>query len=150
MNDPEFKNEVARYPGGENIKRCFACGTCTLSCPVSEAESNYSPRRVIHKILLGLKDEVLSSDEIWYCMTCYRCQVRCPQDVKYPEIMRVLRQMALEQGYVKSEFVDAMKEIEKVTQDIRRKILKRFIEKRESITEKDIREIISLSDKIHL
>ena len=79
--DFSFKDEVASQPGGENLKRCFACGSCTLSCPVAEVEASYSPRRIIHMILLGLKEEVLSSTAIWYCLSCFRCQVRCPQEV---------------------------------------------------------------------
>lgn len=100
-------------------------------------------------ILLGMKDEVLGSDAIWYCMTCYRCHIRCPQDVKYPEIMRVLRKIALEQGCVKPKFVNAIKEIDKVTQDMRRKMLERIIKKRDSITENDIHEIHKLSEKLN-
>jgi heterodisulfide reductase subunit C len=124
-----FKEEVASQPGGENIKRCFACGSCTLSCPVAEVEASYSPRRIIHMILLGLKEEVLRSKAIWYCLTCYRCQVRCPQEVKYPEIMRVLRKLAVEQGYVEPGFVRAVQDIDRKAQEHRRKLLKNLIEK---------------------
>jgi heterodisulfide reductase subunit C len=124
-----FKEEVASQPGGENLKRCFACGSCTLSCPVAEVEASYSPRRIIHMILLGLKEEVLSSKAIWYCLTCYRCQVRCPQEVKYPEIMRVLRKLAVEQGYVEPGFVRAVQDIDRKAQEHRRKLLKNLIEK---------------------
>ena len=124
-----FKDEVASQPGGENLKRCFACGSCTLSCPVAEVEASYSPRRIIHMILLGLKEEVLSSMAIWYCLSCYRCQVRCPQDVKYPEIMRVLRKLAVEQGYVEPGFVQAVQGIDKRAQEHRRKLIKNLIQK---------------------
>ena len=128
-SNPRFKEEVAAQPGGENIKRCFACGTCTLSCPVSEVEEEYSPRRIIHMILLGLREEVLGSHSIWYCLTCYRCHVRCPQEVKYPEIMRILRKMALEQGYAKPEFVKEIQRIDRITQETRGKMLKELIKK---------------------
>jgi len=124
-----FREEVASQPGGENLKRCFACGSCTLSCPVAEVEGSYSPRRIIHMILLGLKEEVLRSRSIWYCLTCYRCQVRCPQEVKYPEIMRVLRKLAVEQGYVEPGFVQAVQDIDRKAQEHRRKLLKNLIEK---------------------
>ena len=127
--DFSFKEEVAAQPGGENLKRCFACGSCTLSCPVAEVEESYSPRRIIHMILLGLKEEVLSSKVIWYCLSCYRCQVRCPQEVKYPEIMRVLRKLAVEQGYVEPGFVQAVQDIDRKAQEHRRKLLKNLIEK---------------------
>ena len=124
-----FREEVASQPGGENLKRCFACGSCTLSCPVAEVEGSYSPRRIIHMILLGLKEEVLRSKSIWYCLTCYRCQVRCPQEVKYPEIMRVLRKLAVEQGYVEPGFVQAVQDIDRKAQEHRRRLLKKLIEK---------------------
>jgi heterodisulfide reductase subunit C len=143
--DPEFKREVAGCPGGEHIMRCFACGTCVLSCPVSEVTADYSPRRIIHMILLGMKDEVLGSGAIWYCMSCYRCHVRCPQDVKYPEIMRVLRKLAVEQGYVKPGFITAVNEVDIAAQEIRRDMLKRIIEKRDSITQEEIAEIRNYS-----
>ena len=123
--DPKFKYKVAEYPGGEYINRCFACGTCTLSCPVSEVEEDYSPRKIIHMILMGMKEEVLSSKMIWYCQTCYRCYVRCPQDVRFPELMRVLRKIAVDEGYVKPEFLATIKEIEKHVQDQRREEIKK-------------------------
>ena len=127
--DPRFKHDVAAMPGGENLKRCFACGTCTLSCPVAEVDPSYSPRRIIHMILLGLRDEVLSSPSIWRCLTCCRCEVRCPQEVKFPEIMRVLRKMALEGGFVKPEFVQALQDIDRQAQEHRRDLLNKYIEK---------------------
>ena len=136
--DPKFKDEVAAQPGGENIKRCFACGTCTLSCPVSDVDEEYSPRRIIHEILLGLRDEVLGSRSIWYCLTCYRCHVRCPQKVKFPEIMRILRKMALEQGYVKPEFVKEIQRIDRITQETRREALKELIKKEAPAEERDV------------
>jgi heterodisulfide reductase subunit C len=136
--DFSFKDEVASQPGGENLKRCFACGSCTLSCPVAEVEASYSPRRIIHMILLGLKEEVLSSMAIWYCLSCYRCQVRCPQEVKYPEIMRVLRKLAVEQGYVEPGFVQAVQNLDRKAQEHRRRLLKNLIQKQEQqASEKD-------------
>ena len=129
--DFAFKDEVAAQPGGENLKRCFACGSCTLSCPVSEVEESYSPRRIIHMILLGLKEEVLRSKAIWYCLSCYRCQVRCPQEVKYPEIMRVLRKLAVEQGYVQPGFVQAVQDIDRKAQEHRRRLLKSLMEEKQ-------------------
>jgi len=134
-SDPGFKDEVAAQPGGENIKRCFACGTCTLSCPVSEVEQTYSPRRIIHMILLGLKEEVLRSSTIWYCQSCYRCHVRCPQEVRYPEIMRVLRKMAIEEGYVSPQFVLETQDIDRQAQEQRRSMLKRLFEARETVAD---------------
>src|SRR5690606_2335400 len=51
--DPNFKYDVAAQPGGEQIKVCFSCGTCTAGCPVTDVDERYSPRRIIRQILLG-------------------------------------------------------------------------------------------------
>ena len=53
--DSRFKYDVAGHPGGENIKLCFACGTCTAGCPVSDVDPEYNPRKIIREVLLGLR-----------------------------------------------------------------------------------------------
>ena len=50
-----FKNEVSKESGGENIKRCFACGTCSVICPVFAVEERYDPRKIIRMIILGME-----------------------------------------------------------------------------------------------
>jgi heterodisulfide reductase subunit C len=102
--DPNFKHEVAKMPGGEHIKRCFTCGTCTASCPVREIDERYNPRKIIRMVLLGMKDKVLKSDFIWLCSTCYTCYDRCPQGVNITEIMTALRNIAAEEGYLHPAF----------------------------------------------
>ncbi len=97
--DPSFKFEVSKRLGGENIKACFACGTCSAGCPIHEFYPDYNPRKIVHMVLLGMKKEVLSSPVIWLCSTCYTCYERCPQDVKLIEVMNVLKNMATEEGY---------------------------------------------------
>jgi heterodisulfide reductase subunit C len=102
--DPHFKHEIAEEPGGEYIRRCFSCGTCTVSCPVRAITDRYSPRRIIRLALLGFRDQVLSSDFIWLCSTCYACHERCPQDVHITELMNVLKNIAVREGHVPSAF----------------------------------------------
>ena len=53
--DPDFKLLIAREPGGEHIKRCFSCGTCTAGCPVREVTDRYNPRKIIRMAILGMK-----------------------------------------------------------------------------------------------
>ncbi|MGQ9629283.1 MAG: 4Fe-4S dicluster domain-containing protein [bacterium] len=103
--DPNFKYEVAATPGGENIKRCFACGVCTGGCPVREVDERYNPRRIIAMVLLGMRDEVLKSDFIWLCSTCHTCYERCPQDVRITDVMIALRNIAVRSGYIPPSFV---------------------------------------------
>jgi len=102
--DPNFKYEVAAEIGGANITRCFACGTCTTGCPVREIDEKYNPRKIIHMVLLGLRERVLKSDFIWLCSTCYTCYDRCPQDVQLTTIMTALKNIATREGYIHPSF----------------------------------------------
>ncbi len=98
--DPNFKFLIASEPGGENIKKCFSCGTCTAGCPVREVTDRYNPRRIIRMAILGMKEEVLSSPFIWLCSSCYTCYERCPQDVRIPELMNAIKNIAVREGYL--------------------------------------------------
>ncbi|MFQ6067899.1 MAG: 4Fe-4S dicluster domain-containing protein [bacterium] len=102
--DSNFKYEIAKEPGGENIMRCFACGTCPAGCPVREIDDRYDPRKIIRMVLLGMKERVLSSDFIWLCSTCYTCYERCPQDVRITEVMNALKNLAAKEGYLHPSF----------------------------------------------
>ncbi len=98
--DPNFKFLIASEPGGENIKKCFSCGTCTAGCPVREVTDRYNPRKIIRMALLGMKEAVLSSPFIWLCSSCYTCFERCPQDVRIPELMNAIKNIAVRQGHL--------------------------------------------------
>jgi heterodisulfide reductase subunit C len=49
---------------------------------------------------LGLKDRILSSDTLWLCASCFTCTDRCPQDVEVASVIRVLRNLAAEEGHI--------------------------------------------------
>jgi len=102
--DPNFKYEIQAEPNGEFITRCYACGTCTASCPVRSIEETFNPRRIIHMALLGMKEQVLSSEFVWLCSTCYACYERCPQDVRITEMMNALKNLAVKNGYIHPAF----------------------------------------------
>lgn len=118
--DSRFKYDVAAHPGGENIKLCFACGTCTAGCPVSEIDSEFNPRKIIRQVLLGMRKEVLASPVIWRCVQCYSCTAKCPQNVRFREVMRALREMAAAEGFAKADLLGHVEEIGQVSQKLRR------------------------------
>lgn len=96
--DPKFRRDVAGTPGGENISLCFACGTCTAGCPVAGVDAQFDPRRIIRQVLLGMRQETLSSPALWRCVQCYSCTSKCPQNVRFRDIIRALREMAVKEG----------------------------------------------------
>jgi heterodisulfide reductase subunit C len=121
--DNKFKYEVAEQPGGENIKLCFACGLCTASCPVADIDPEYNPRKIIRMVLLGMRKEVLSSKLPWLCTQCYTCQAHCPQNVKFSDVMKALRNMAVREGYVHPSFLKEIKEIDTFSQKLRHQMV---------------------------
>ena len=126
--DPTFCEEVIAQPGGEHVRRCFACGTCVAGCPVSEVVPEYSPRKIIRQILFGMREEVLSSPLIWYCLVCYRCYARCPQNVNFTDVMRALRYLSLKGNYAPPDILAKMEEIDLKIQKERHKQVKAVFE----------------------
>lgn len=102
--DPKFKYEISKMRGGEKLMRCYQCGTCTSDCPIARFSDTYRPRQIIRMTQLGLKDRVLNSDCLWLCASCFTCTDRCPQDVEVASVIRVLRNLAAEQGHIPQVF----------------------------------------------
>jgi heterodisulfide reductase subunit C len=98
--DPHFKYEIASQPGGEHIMKCVQCATCSSGCPVASVSEKFNPRKIIRMAILGLKDKVLREDFVWYCAACYTCSERCPQDVRIPDLMSAIRNIAVREGYI--------------------------------------------------
>jgi quinone-modifying oxidoreductase subunit QmoC len=95
--DPQFADEIRSMPGGEAIRDCIQCGTCTGSCPVS-VYMDYGPRAIIGMTRAGFKNEVLASNTIWICASCYSCTVECRRQIKITEVMYALKRRAIEEG----------------------------------------------------
>jgi heterodisulfide reductase subunit C len=102
--DPGFRHEIVAEPGGERYMRCFSCGTCVAGCPVAGQTEQYNPRRIVHMALLGMREEVLTSEFVWLCASCYACYERCPQDVRIPELMNAIRNIAVREGHTPDAF----------------------------------------------
>jgi heterodisulfide reductase subunit C len=95
--EASFKTEVASLVGGEGLLRCLKCGACSGGCPVGSV-IDYRPRKVLGNVLLGLREEVLSSDQIWMCAACFTCEERCVQQVNFTDVVTVLRNIASKEG----------------------------------------------------
>ncbi len=96
--DKEF-SELLKVTGSESLEYCFQCGTCTGSCP-SGRRTPYKIRQIVRKANIGLKEELLASDELWMCTTCYSCQERCPRGLKIVEIVKAIRNEAAKAGFM--------------------------------------------------
>ncbi len=96
--DPEFSGMLVEK-GASTLNLCFQCGTCTGSC-ASGRFTAFRTRKVVRRAQLGLKDQILPSDDLWMCTTCYTCYERCPRGVEIPDIIFLLRNLAVQAGYM--------------------------------------------------
>ncbi len=101
--DPEFTKKVINGgPGGDTLMACYQCGTCTASCPSGRLTA-FRTRQIIRRAQLGLKDEILPTEELWLCTTCYQCVERCPREVEITDILFILRNMGVQAGYMSEQ-----------------------------------------------
>ena len=92
-----FVEEISAIPGGEGIRLCIQCGTCTASCPNAD-RMEHTPSQLIAMARAGMRKEVLSSNAMWYCLSCYLCTVRCPRGIKQTDLMHALECLSVRQG----------------------------------------------------
>jgi quinone-modifying oxidoreductase subunit QmoC len=81
------------------VKMCMQCGVCAGSCPLGNAWE-HSPQKIFMMIRAGKREEVLSSDSMWMCTSCYNCIVRCPRQLPITHIMHGLAHYANRLGMV--------------------------------------------------
>ncbi|MCP4357021.1 MAG: 4Fe-4S dicluster domain-containing protein [Chloroflexi bacterium] len=93
--DTFLEKIIAATPGDSRLDMCIQCGTCGGSCPSGE-DMDHTPRQIFALIRADMDEEVLSSNTPWYCVSCYYCMIRCPQEVHIPDIMYTLKNKAIE------------------------------------------------------
>jgi len=94
---PGFGREIMGVTGCDQLPSCIQCGTCSGTCPLS-IYMDFSPRQVMALVRADFKREVLSSNTIWLCASCYSCTVECPRQIRITDIMYALKQRAIKEG----------------------------------------------------
>lgn len=90
--------DIINEEGGEILKLCYQCGTCTAVCPWNKVR-NFIVRRIMHQGQMGLID--FEDEDVWLCATCNNCVKRCPRGVEIIDVMRALRRAVTELGIAK-------------------------------------------------
>jgi len=91
-----FLKEISDIPGGDRIHLCIQCGTCSASCP-NVNRMDHTPREIIALARAGMRKDVLSSNAMWFCVSCYLCTVRCPKAIPLTDIMYDLKNLAIKE-----------------------------------------------------
>jgi heterodisulfide reductase subunit C len=92
LNDmePEFREALVEKLPAANFDLCLTCGTCTSGCPASEL-FEMDPRKLVRMLVLGMDQEIKSTDWVWVCTMCMRCINACPMKVDIPKLVYNLR-----------------------------------------------------------
>lgn len=73
--------------GGEALKKCYQCGTCSGTCPWTPI-THFNIRKLVRYGQLGF-DGI--EDFMWGCSTCKFCVDRCPRGVELIDIVTAIR-----------------------------------------------------------
>jgi len=98
-----FADEVRAIPGGENLELCYSCGTCVSKCMIQQkVEQEYNPRRLLHQVMMDMRDEAFGNPTTWLCSACDLCYSACPQEIHISSVIGAVKQLAVEAGYTSS------------------------------------------------
>ena len=85
----KLQDEISDY--------CYQCAKCTSGCEAHKL-LELEPHKIVALLKKGLIDEMVNSDVIWTCMSCFKCRERCPQKIAPVEILFALKNLAVASG----------------------------------------------------
>lgn len=101
----QLKEHISGMLGGERLKACYSCGACVGNCPVAKILDRFRPLRIILETKRGLEEELVKGEAIWDCAYCFICQDVCPQQVRFPDILFAIRNLAARKGKIPQGFM---------------------------------------------
>ena len=89
----ELNIRLRHITGSERNQYCHQCGKCSSGCPAADF-FDFSPRKIVGMIQLGMIEELLTSGIIWHCAQCLLCKERCPRDAGPSDAIQALQNLA--------------------------------------------------------
>ena len=80
--------------GGETLKKCYQCATCSVVCPIAPEDSPF-PRKEMIAASWGLKDKLIGNADIWLCHQCGDCSDMCPRGAAPGDVLAAIRSAAI-------------------------------------------------------
>ncbi|MCP4631313.1 MAG: heterodisulfide reductase [candidate division Zixibacteria bacterium] len=92
--DSDFIRSV-RKAGGDTLKKCYQCATCSVVCKLSENDSPF-PRKEMVWAQWGLKDKLVADPNVWACHQCNDCTIHCPRGARPGDVLAGIRSYTFE------------------------------------------------------
>ncbi len=89
-----LKEVIDNVEEGDMVQMCMQCGVCAGSCPMGP-HWEHTPQKIFMMIRANKREEVLASDSMWMCTSCYNCISRCPRELPITHIMHGLASYAM-------------------------------------------------------
>ena len=94
MSHAKNQAERVREISGTNPLKCMKCGKCSATCP-SFNEMDIKPHQFVSYVANNNVEELVKSESLWKCLSCFACVERCPRDVQPGKIIDAARQLVV-------------------------------------------------------
>lgn len=75
---------------GVNTRKCMKCGKCSGTCPAYD-KMDIHPHQFVSMVQKDEIDELMSSNALWSCLSCFACVERCPRNVMPARLIEAVR-----------------------------------------------------------
>ena len=94
MSHAKNQAERIREISGTNPLKCMKCGKCSATCPAFN-EMDIKPHQFVSYVANNNVEELLKSESLWKCLSCFACVEHCPRDVQPGKIIDAARQLVV-------------------------------------------------------
>ncbi len=103
-----FYNSLFEVDEGERIRTCLQCAMCSGVCPFGYL-MDFPPGKMIATLRADLFENVLKTDTVWMCISCYACTDVCPKKIPLtPGLMTRAKEQLLLAGNIPKELQSAL------------------------------------------